>query len=602
MEALREAQAVIEFDPNGVILFANEPFMATVGYKLEEIQGKHHAMFVDPSERESDAYKSFWRKLGEGQVFQDQVPRVAAGGRRIWLQAIYTPIRNRSGAVTKVVKFATDITEQKNAEAELQGQMAAISKSQAVIEFDLTGNILRANENFLDATGYAHDEIVGQHHSMFVDEATKTSAEYREFWEKLGSGDFHQGRYRRIGKGGREIWIQASYNPIFDAFGKAWKIVKYATDITAARKAEIDLETAASEIAEVVEAAKKRDLTKLVPTENRTGNVLSLCNGVNELVSSYAEVVSSFAATTADVNDTAQEMTAASHNLSKRTEDQAASLEETAATSEQLAASVKATSEASRKAAAIAAEAMRSAETGGEIVGQAVDAMSKIEASSARISDITRVLDDIAFQTNLLALNAAVEAARAGPAGKGFAVVASEVRTLAQRSGAAAKDIFTLISSSHGEVGQGVKLVREAGDALTAILASSRKVAGTIADISSATGEQAHGIDEVSQTVADLDSITQANAALAEESAASAKMLSERAQRLHDVISSFRMSGEHQGRHAAALPGMPNDSSIDTAVSNLRSLAATAYAESKPRAGGKSPTWPQAAVGAWEEF
>ena len=216
---------------------------------------------------------------------------------------------------------------------------------------------------------------------------------------------------------------------------------------------------------------------------------------MNDLVKSYAEVIGSVSSTAADVNSTSREISTAADDLSKRTEEQASSLEETAATTEELAASVKSTSQASQQAAGIAAEAMRTAETGGDIVGQAVQAMSRIEASSAKISDIIRVIDDIAFQTNLLALNAAVEAARAGDAGKGFAVVASEVRTLAQRSGAAAKDISGLISSSHAEVGEGVKLVHQAGEALTAILESSRKVAGTIADISAAAGEQANGIE-----------------------------------------------------------------------------------------------------------
>ncbi len=258
------------------------------------------------------------------------------------------------------------------------------------------------------------------------------------------------------------------------------------------------------------------------------------------------------AATTSDVNVSSSEFSAATGDLARRTEQQAASLEETAATTEELAASVKTTSQAAVDAATIAAEAMRTAEAGGSIVGEAVEAMSRIESSSSRISDIVRVIDDIAFQTNLLALNAAVEAARAGEAGKGFAVVASEVRTLAQRSGAAAKDIFALISNAEAEVGQGVKLVREAGDALTEILASSRKVAATIADISAATSEQALGIDEVSRTVAELDSITQANAAMVEQGAASAQGLSTKAGELYRLVSAYTIDGEMQARPQVA--------------------------------------------------
>ena len=465
---------------------------------------------------------------------QDQFLRLAKDGRRIWLQATYMPVQDEAGKVVKVIKLATAITPLKSMVDDLQGQITAINRSQAVIEFDLTGRILRANSNFLNATGYALDEIVDQHHSLLVDEATRVSAEYRRFWEKLRRGEYEEGQFRRIGKGGREVWLQASYNPIFDVLGKPWKVVNYATDITAAKKA-------AAQTRDVVEAAMGNDLTRRIVTDGISGDLLLLCNGVNDLLQSYAALVASASTTTVEVNETSHEISSASTHLSRRAEEQAASLEETAATAEELAASVKATSQSAQQAAVIAADAMRTAEAGGQIVGEAVAAMSRIETSSSRISEISRVIDDIAFQTNLLALNAAVEAARAGQAGKGFAVVASEVRTLAQRSAAAAKDIFTLISSSHDEVSQGVALVRQAGDALSAILASSRKVAGTIADISTATGEQAHGIDEVSQTVAALDTITQANAVLAERSATSATLLSEKAGSLLEIIAAFRI-------------------------------------------------------------
>ncbi len=490
LECIRKVLAVIEFDPTGIIINANSLFLDAVGYSLEDIKGQHHALFLHPAERDDPAYRTFWQQLSSGVAMQDQFLRMARGGRRIWLQATYTPITDSTGKVVKVIKFATDITAHKNLAADREGQIAAINKSQAVIEFDLAGNILRANANFLAATGYALEEIVGCHHRMFVDEETRSSADYADFWAKLGRGEYDEGQYKRFGKDGRVLWIQASYNPILDALGKPWKVVKYATDITAAK-------IAVAETNAVVDAAMNNDLTKRISTSGIVGDTLALCNGVNALMSSYSQVVASVTATTSDVNNASSEISAATSDLAQRTEQQAGSLEETAATTEELAASVKATSQAADHAATIASEAMRTAERGGVIVGEAVQAMSQIESSSSRISDIVQVIDDIAFQTNLLALNAAVEAARAGEAGKGFAVVASEVRTLAQRSGSAAKDIFALISKSHAEVGQGVKLVRQAGSALTEILASSRKVAETISDISTATSEQAQGIDEV---------------------------------------------------------------------------------------------------------
>ncbi|PZU93862.1 MAG: hypothetical protein DI527_04905 [Chelatococcus sp.] len=310
---------------------------------------------------------------------------------------------------------------------------------------------------------------------------------------------------------------------------------------------------ATTEFAAALQSVAGGDLTRRVDTAYR-GRLADLKNAINDTVDRLSATVRTIQTTSADVGLAAREINMGADDLSKRTEDQAASLEETAATTEELAASVKATAQASRQAAAIATEAMEAAQSGGAIAGQAVDAMSRIESASQKISDIIRVIDDIAFQTNLLALNAAVEAARAGDAGKGFAVVASEVRTLAQRSSEAAKDISTLISSSNSEVGEGVKLVRQAGEALERILGASQKVAATIAEISAASGEQASGIDEMSQAVAHLDEMTQQNAALSEQSAASAASLSDRIAQLNDLVAAFRTGPDAVMSVAASAP------------------------------------------------
>ena len=264
----------------------------------------------------------------------------------------------------------------------------------------------------------------------------------------------------------------------------------------------------------------------------------------NRAVNRLAETVRTIQATASEVGTSAREINMGADDLSKRTEEQASSLEETAATTEELAASVKASASSSRQAATLASEATQIAEQGGAIVGDAIAAMTQIEQASRKIAAITSVIDEIAFQTNLLALNAAVEAARAGDAGKGFAVVASEVRTLAQRSGEAARDITALISESGAKVDQGVSLVRQAGEVLGRIVESSKRVSATVSEISTASAEQANGIDEMSQTVAHMDEMTQANAALAEESAASATSLSDQIQRLNGLVATFKIGGE----------------------------------------------------------
>ncbi|WP_244423369.1 PAS domain S-box protein, partial [Bradyrhizobium sp. ORS 375] len=230
--AMNRSQAVITFGLDGTILDANDNFLNALGYTLAEIKGQHHSMFVDPAYRQSHEYRMFWDKLGRGEFDAGQYKRIGKGGKEVWIQASYNPMMDANGKPYRVVKFATDITEQVMRNADLSGQIAAINKAQAVIEFTMDGKILNANENFLTTLGYTLAEIKGQHHSMFVDAAYRQSHDYRMFWDKLGRGEYDAGQYKRIGKGGKEVWIQASYNPIMGPDGKPFKVVKYATDIT----------------------------------------------------------------------------------------------------------------------------------------------------------------------------------------------------------------------------------------------------------------------------------------------------------------------------------------------------------------------------------
>ena len=231
--AIARAQAVIEFNLDGTIITANDNFLATLGYRLEEIQGKHHSMFIAPGEKEGSAYREFWAKLNRGEFQSAEYKRYGKGAKEIWILASYNPILDDTGKPFKVVKFAADVSEQKLKTANLAGQIEAIGKSQAVIEFDMSGKVLVANENFLNTLGYSLAEIQGKHHQMFVGSGERESAAYREFWANLNRGEFQSGEYQRVGKGGRDIWIQASYNPIRDLNGKPYKVVKYATDTTA---------------------------------------------------------------------------------------------------------------------------------------------------------------------------------------------------------------------------------------------------------------------------------------------------------------------------------------------------------------------------------
>jgi methyl-accepting chemotaxis protein len=404
--AIGRAQAVISFNLDGTIITANENFLKTLGYSLGEIQGKDHSMFVEPATRDSAAYRAFWASLDRGEYQSAEYKRIGKGGKEVWILASYNPILDEKGKPFKVVKFATDVSEQKLRTADLAGQIAAISKSQAVIEFNMDGSILTANENFLNALGYSLREIQGKRHSMFVDPADRDGAAYREFWANLNAGKYQAGEFKRIGKGGREIWIQASYNPILDLNGKPFKVVKYATDTTAQ-----------------VIARKKSDSVR--------GMMETVAAGAEELNASVREI---------------------SETMSK------------------------------------------SRQTASEAVGR-VDAADqqaqRLSAASESMGGIVELIGNITGQINLLALNATIESARAGEAGRGFAVVASEVKNLANQAKQATDKIGQEIGNLNG-------ISADVVSALTAIKKSIQEVSEYVTSTAAAVEEQSTVTSEMS--------------------------------------------------------------------------------------------------------
>lgn len=540
-EAINGSYAYIEFDTGGHVTSANDLFLQVMGYQLAEITGKHHRQFVETSFSASPAYSQFWADLNAGKAQSGLFKRVNRQGHEVWIQAVYAPVKDEVGRVAKVIKIATDVTAERLRSADFEGQLKAISKAQAVIEFSLDGKILTANENFCQALGYSLEEIRGQHHSMFADPAYRASPEYRMFWEKLGRGEYDAGQYKRIAKGGREIWIQASYNPILDLNGKPFKVVKYASDITEQVRAQQMMKLAVEQVQSVVVATKDNDLSKRIPLEGKSGELETLCSGVNGLIDTMSEVVANITENAATITTAVSEITSGTDDLSRRTEKQASSLQETSASMEEMASTIRQNAENAQQANQLAIGARGLASDGGEIVHKAVQAMSRIEESSGKMSDIIGVIDEIAFQTNLLALNAAVEAARAGDAGRGFAVVASEVRSLAQRSSEAAKDIKTLIVQSSGQVKDGVKLVNDAGGALNEIVGSVKQVTDIVSEIAAASQEQSVGVQEINKAVSQMDEMTQQNSALVEENAAACRLLQDQAEDMSNRMAAFRL-------------------------------------------------------------
>ncbi len=282
LAALDKSQAIIEFEMDGTILTANANFLGAMGYSLSEIQGEHHRMFVEPEYGNSLEYKDFWARLGRGEFQSAQYKRLGKGGREVWIEASYNPVFDKRGRPYKVVKFATDITAQKLQNADYLGQINAINNSQAVIHFNLDGTILTANQNFLNTLGYSLEEIKGKHHRMFVEGSYGDSQDYRDFWARLNRGEFQSGEYKRLGKGGREVWILASYNPILDMNGKPFKVVKYASDISGQMSAR-------NEAGELV-------------TQSHL-NVQTVAAAIEELTASIGEISKNMALSQSAVND-----------------------------------------------------------------------------------------------------------------------------------------------------------------------------------------------------------------------------------------------------------------------------------------------------------
>ena len=233
LAAISRNMAMIEFAPDGTILDANAQFCQAMGYSAEELRGKHHRLFCDPAFAKSAEYQQLWRDLGEGRAISGTFERVDKAGREVWLEASYMPVVDERQQVTSVIKVAADISQRVKDEHESQSQLKAIGRSMAVVEFNPQGRVIKANQNFLTTMGYRLEEVVGHHHGLFCQPHERESAQYREFWASLNRGEYHSHRFERVNKQGQTVYLEASYNPIFDSKGRLYKVVKFASDITA---------------------------------------------------------------------------------------------------------------------------------------------------------------------------------------------------------------------------------------------------------------------------------------------------------------------------------------------------------------------------------
>ncbi|ASG24899.1 chemotaxis protein [Nitrospirillum viridazoti CBAmc] len=455
LAALGKSQAIIEFALDGTILTANDNFLSAMGYTLAEVKGRHHSLFVAPGYRDSLEYRQFWDSLRRGEFRAAQFKRLGKGGREVWIEASYNPILDRAGQPYKVVKYATDVTAAKREHADLLGQVTAINKSQAVIEFSLDGTILRANDNFLNTMGYTAAEVEGRNHSLFVEPGYRDTPEYHQFWEALRRGEFQAAQFKRIGKGGREVWIEASYNPILDPDGRPYKVVKYATDITRQVRMLANLkqliDSNFKEIDTAVEQSVSRSEGVAAAANQTAGSVQGIAAGAEQLAASTRELAASMAQSRQAVDS-------------------------------------------------VAAEA--------ETAGSATERLNAVAQSMERVVDVIR---GIAGQINLLALNATIEAARAGDAGKGFAVVATEVKNLANQAASATQGIsdeITGMQSVAGEVVGALEGIRRSIDAVrdhvTSAVAAVEQQGAVTLEMSQNMQQTAGAVDTVTENINDI--------------------------------------------------------------------------------------------------
>ncbi|KHA77458.1 chemotaxis protein [Janthinobacterium lividum] len=545
IDAISKAQAVIEFRLDGTILDANDNFLKSVGYTLDEIKGKHHRMFCLPDYARSDDYAQFWQKLGQGQFDSGEYKRVTKDGREIWLNASYNPIFDAEGRPFKVVKFASDITALKMRNAEYEGKVSAIGKAQAVIEFDMHGNVLDANDNFLAVMDYDLSDIQGEHHRMFCEPEYASSPEYKKFWQKLNRGEFDAGRYKRLGNHGKVVWIQATYNPILDLNGKPYKVVKFAIDITEQVNLENSIQSKAANdsrkvnaLLESVARAAQGDLTcNIVPEGDEPIDLLA--GGISKMIVDLRGVIGNVVSAANGFADASHAIAERATGVAVGTQALGATVEEMNASIDGLTFSINSIAENTSNADYLAKATQQEAEAGARAVAKSIEAMDLINRSSEDIGEIVKVISEIANQTNMLAFNAAIEAARAGEHGLGFSVVADEVRKLAERSSQATKEISKLINESVKRVSTGSEISRQASDAFDKIVSGVAKTTLAISDISKAANEQLLTAREVSTAIQYIAEETEKSAANCDSIARSTDGLNERAGSLNQTVSGF---------------------------------------------------------------
>ena len=534
LKALYANIAIAEFSPQGIILDASPAFLKLTGYKKTELVGSHHSLLLPEKDRQSPDYLAFWAHLRQGQPQAGEYHRVDKTGQDFWVQGSYMPIRRANGEVIRIIKLAFNVTAAHDKAVEDAAVLRAIAHAQAVISFTPDGMILDANAVFSAVMGYELSEIKGKHHSLFVEPAFAASDDYRQFWHNLAQGEFFVASYHRLGKNNKNVWLQASYNPIFDDDGRVVKIVKIASDITPLIQSTQRISTALKSLA-------KGDLCAEID-QPLLESLDGIRHAFNHSMSILRDALSDVLHAASNIHDHSRAVSESADQLSLRTEQQVSNLIETSNSIKQITNSVQDLTDSTMKMRSTTGQANSEAASSSLVVEGAVQTMEEINQSSARIANIIGVIDEIALQTNLLALNAGVEAARAGDAGAGFAVVATEVRALAQRSAEAAKEIKALINVSSTVVATGVSSVTDARKSLGLVADYIRIIDQSIDKAAIGAKEQSTALQQVSDSMTRIDKATQANANMAEETAAATQLLVNEAETISRLLARFKVS------------------------------------------------------------
>ena len=511
VDAIEKSYAFIEFQADGTILNANDNFLSTMGYTMEELEGKHHRIFVEKAYAKSKEYADFWSRLNDGEIFTDEFLRINKSGKDVYLQAVYSPVKDDMGRITKVIKIATDVTDQKMKNSDFEGQLDAIRKSQAVIEFEMDGTIINANDNFLNALGgYKEAEVKGKHHSIFVDKEYAKSADYKQFWTRLNNGEFFVDEFLRIGKNGEQVWIQASYNPILDLKGNPYKVVKYATDITEQVNLRDQLKEATHDVSIALEQMAKGNF-KVRIEKDYQGTFKVLKDSLNQMADTVSQSVREIMKSTeslssqgTQLSSTSQSMEAVADETTRQAQAVAAAAEQAnrnfqtvSSATEQMTNSIREIASLVQSSNSIAQDALKQSNA-------TISIVKNLGNSSEEIGAVVKTITYIAQQTNLLALNATIEAARAGDAGKGFAVVANEVKELARQTTQSAEEISKKIGGVQNDSKNVDVAIVEVGNIISKISEISGTIASSIEEQSITTADISRNIQEAARSTTEI--------------------------------------------------------------------------------------------------